>query len=118
MSSTTHKNSIGNYQLEQAKFQKRRDYDFYSGANVNTLVCLPGDGLLCSKMHPSMLSNNSVDIESDLFGIGSSNLVNKKADVLPEIKKLKSLAVFQKRKIQLPALLEILPNQRPFNNLI
>ena len=115
MSSTSHKNSTGNYQQEQATFQKKREYDFYPGAKVNTLICLPGDGLLCSRMHPTMLSNNSVDIESDLFGIGSSNLVKKKPIVLPEIKNLKSLAIFEKRKVQLPALLEILPNQRPFN---
>ena len=37
----------------------------------------------------NILSNNAADIESSLFGIGSTNLVEKKPDVNPSINKLK-----------------------------
>ena len=116
MSSTTHKNSTGNYEAEQKRFQRQNDYDLYQGRSVNNLTCLPGNGLLNAKYHSSLLSHNAIDIESQLFGIGSSNLVNKKTIILPKLKEIKSLSIYQKRNvIQLPELLNILPNQRPFN---
>ena len=116
MTSTTHKNSVGNYEAEQKRFQRLNDYDLYEGRSVNKFTCLPGDGLLNAKYHPSLLSHNSIDIESQLLGIGSTNLVNKKPIILPKIKELKTLSIYQKRDIvQLPELLKILPNQRPFN---
>ena len=116
MASTTHKNSVENYKAEQKRFQRINDYDLYEGRSVNKLTCLPGDGLLNAKYHPSLLTNNSIDIESQLLGIGATNLVNTKPIILPKITDLKTLSIYQKQNIvRLPELLEILPNQRPFN---
>lgn len=115
MSSTSHRNSGGNYEQEQNYFLKRKEYVHYPGRTVNTLTCLPGDGLLGVKYHSSILSKNAIDIESQLFGIGSTNLVEKKKIVLPQLKHLKSLAITQKQKIHLPESFQLLPNQRPFN---
>ena len=115
MASTSHKNSTGNYKEEEQSFLKRKEYTHYLGKGINNLTCLPGDGLIGAKYHSSILSKNAIDIESDLFGIGSTNLVKKKTIVLPQLKNLKSLSISQKQKIHLPTDLHIVANQRPFN---
>ena len=86
MASTQSKNTIGNYNQEQLAFQKNRDYDDYLGRVVNTRTCLPGNGLLIGKMTPMVLSRNYTNIESELFGISSTNLVYQKAPVVPNLK--------------------------------
>ena len=115
MSSTTHKNSIGNYELEQNNIMKRNDYNLYKGRMVDTVICLPGDGLSGARYHSSLLSENSIDIESNLFGIGSTNLVKKQIPVVPRIKNLNSLSMYEKQFTHLPLPITIIPNQRPFN---
>lgn len=115
MASTSHRNSIGTYEEEQKKHQRMRDYDFYGGQNVNFNTCLPGNGVINAKQHPSILSHNSVDIESNLLGIGASNLTQKIAAFVPKIKHLPSLSFHDQRKVQLPEKLHVPLNQRPFN---
>ena len=50
-------------------------------------------------MAPQVLSYNPVDIESSLFGINSTNLVNPQPPVKPEIKILPSLNVVPTKKV-------------------
>ena len=78
MSSTSNKNTPGNYQLEQLESQKQRAYHNYQGRSVNNVNCLPGDGLLSGRCPSMILSHNCTDIESELFGVGSTNLVHAK----------------------------------------
>jgi hypothetical protein len=113
MASTTNKNSFGNYQAEQYGFQKINNYDQYLGRVINQQTLLPGDGLLSGKMPNTVLSNNSTNIESELFGIGSTNLVSRKELVQPEIKTLKSLSIYDKPVIIIPEPLVVEKFQRP-----
>jgi hypothetical protein len=95
MSSTSSRNTAGDYQLEQHAF------DRYFGlvTTVNgaqgrpTTVNLPGNGLLTGKMFSRDLAMNYTDIETQLFGIGSTNLVQPKAPVVPQINPLPSLNI-------------------------
>ena len=61
----------------------------------------------------NVLSNNACDIESSLLGIGSSNLVNKKPVVIPELNKLKNAEYFDRLKVHMPNPLVIEKSQRP-----
>jgi hypothetical protein len=113
MSSTSSKNTPGNYEAEQFDFKKRRAYDNYHGRVINDNNLHPGDGLLSGRCPGTILSHNSIDIESELFGVGSTNLVHKKKKTEPNFKNLKSLSVYDKPMIIIPVPLVVPKYQRP-----
>jgi hypothetical protein len=60
------------------------------------------------------MSKNAPDIESFLFGINSTNLVEPAAPFTPEIKDLCWANVYKKGPTYIPEPLVIQGNQRPF----
>jgi hypothetical protein len=62
----------------------------------------------------STLSHNPVDIETFLFGIGSTNLVNPVKPLTPELKCLNSANLFKKPDVIMPIPLAASKTQRPF----
>lgn len=113
MSSTTNRNSPGNYNMEQYSMQQNRDYRDYVGYGSNETTYFAGDGLLSGKMTHRELSHNGNDIESFLFGINSTNLVTASQPITPNIRKLKSLSIIDKTPIILPEPFKVTENQRP-----
>lgn len=116
MTSTRNKNTPGNYQSEQKQFQDKTTYltqPFY-GSSENTY--LPGSGLLQGGVHHGVLSFNGDDVESFLFGIGSTNLVtNQPLQTTTQSKTLKSLNITTPRQeVQLPDPLTVRTDQRPY----
>ena len=75
---------------------------------------LPTLGYRPTYMSRESFSNNSVDIESALFGINSTNLVTPQAPVVPELKKLPECTFFDRLPLIMPTPLVIEKNQRPF----
>lgn len=74
MSSTSNKNTRNNYCLEQKQNNRQFDYvHMYGKQHKTNMPCV---GLNPGKMPRDKLSINSVDTESYLFGIGSTNLAN------------------------------------------
>jgi hypothetical protein len=59
------------------------------------------------------LSQNYSDVESFLFGIGSTNLVSPQSEPTPEINQIKSLNVADRLPMIMPGTLHVQPNQRP-----
>jgi hypothetical protein len=116
MSSTRSKNTSGNYQLEQYQFEQQKIYDSYIGRVVNNTNYLPGDGLLSGRCPSTILSYNYTDIESELFGVGSTNLVNPKLPTKPSFKNMKSLSIYDKQIIIIPEPLIIEKYQRPLHH--
>lgn len=114
MASTQSLNTLGNYNQEQIAFQKQRNYDEYLGRVVNHKTCIPGNGLLGGRVPAMILSRNYTNIETELFGIGSTNLVSPKPPVTPHINHLKTLDIFDKDKIIIPEPLVVSKYQRPF----
>lgn len=112
MSSTRNINNQENYNLKQYSLNKERLYMPNSSFSSPTETMFPGNGLLPGKIANSQLSNNAIDIETFLFGIGSSNLVNSYIPVVPNIKPLKSLNMFNTNNVILPNPLVIEPGQR------
>ena len=114
MSSTSSRNTPGNYEIEQNTFHR------YFGlvTNVNGAqgrpmeVHLPGNGLLTGKMYSRDLAVNYTDIETQLFGIGSTNLVEPKAPVVPEFNELSSLNIASRVPMIIPEPVVLDPNRR------
>lgn len=105
MASTRNKNTPGDYQLEQKQNHHICGYSEYthSAYGKPTETHFAGDGLIMGRIAASNLSNNNVDIESQLYGIGSTNLVEPKENVRAEVKRLKSLDVIDRLPVYVPA---------------
>ena len=61
----------------------------------------------------NVLSNNASDIESALFGIGSTNLVKQKAPVKPELNCMGNVKFFNRLETVMPKPLVVEKFQRP-----
>jgi hypothetical protein len=116
MSSTRSRNTVGDYRAEMNKFNNNVDYltNQNHGFGQAVKTYLPGDGLLQGRVASENLSYNNVDIETQLFGIGSTNLVNSKVNQLPEIKGLQSLSIMKKMPVIIPEPMVVQANQRPY----
>jgi hypothetical protein len=75
-------------------------------------VYFPGQGLIGMKTAGLNLASNSADIESQLFGIGSTNLVNAQTPIAPYVYQHKSLNVAYKAPVIVPNEFTPSPNQR------
>lgn len=115
MASTRNKNTPGNYKAEQWSLEQSRVHQSYIHAARGQAITnhFAGDGLIMGWMPRTELSHNPVEIESFLYGIGSTNLVNPQSPPLPQIKPLDSLSIMNKTPLIIPKPLFIEPNQRP-----
>ena len=115
MTDTRKKSQKGDYNLEQAVTFGFYDYYFNSenrmGNPVNTY--LPGNGLVGQKMSRVNLANNSCDIESMLRGTGTCNMVETQNPVVPDLRQLKPLDLFETKTTQLPEPMVVHRGQRP-----
>lgn len=117
MSSTRNRNTPGNYSAEQWSLGEQINYNTYHSYGVPQSTHFAGDGLIHGRVASQQLSNNSCDIESQLFGIGSTNLVKPLPSVVPEIKTLNSLAVMDKTPLIIPGDLVVQGEQRYFRGV-
>jgi hypothetical protein len=114
MSSTRNKNTPGDYNLTQQTYRNNIDYNtyIYSAYGIQKNTMFSGDGLMNGRIPASQLSYNYTDIESNLFGINSTNLVQPETPVTPAIKNLKSLSIIDRLPVILPNPIIIENNQR------
>jgi hypothetical protein len=115
MASTRNKNTRGNYCLDQGQNTGSEAWQLYTnGANGYAYETrLPGNGLNPAQIPWSKLSGNPADIESFLFGINSTNLVNPAPPLTPELKCLKTANVFKTAPVIMPIPQAIPKHQRP-----
>lgn len=119
MASTRNRNTTGNYAAEQAinrNIYSYSDYNESSYYGVAENTYFAGNGLIGMKTAHSNLSNNYCDIESFLFGIGSTNLANPQEPITPSIKQMPSLNICDRIPFILPQDFVPLGNQRPEAN--
>ncbi len=116
MASTRNKNTPGNYCLDQQQFIQMQDWSLYKNSSHGQAydTKLAGTGLNPGQLPWTTLSHNPADIESFLFGINSTNLVNPAPCLTPELKCLDSAHVFKMRDTVMPVPLVVPKNQRPF----
>jgi hypothetical protein len=84
MASTRNKNTVGNYEQEQNEMHKIRKYEMYVGFGHNDTTSFAGLGLISGRYPFSTFATNYSDVESELLGIGATNLVNPRSAFIPE----------------------------------
>ena len=116
MASTRNKNTCSNYCLEQRILTQSLKYsEFRNGASGAAYrPAIPCMGIMPSQMPREAFSRNSVDIESALFGINSTNLVETQQPVVPELTRLPEVSFFGRMQLVMPDPLVIEKSQRPF----
>lgn len=116
MASTRNKNTCSNYCLEQRMTTKSLDYIEYKNgaAGAAYKAALPCMGIIPGQMPREAFSRNSIDIESALFGINSTNLVETQKPVVPELKTLPEISFFGRMQLIMPDPLIVEKFQRPF----
>ena len=117
MSSTRNINTPGDYKQQQDVFSRNLDINLYKyGSNGMAYnPGLPNGGSAPpSKMWRDSLSSNPIEIESVLFGINSTNLVNPQSAVQPQLKTLRTTQFFDRLPLVMPKDLVIPSNQRSF----
>jgi len=116
MTSTRNKNTKGDYALEQKLNSLVRDYNQFENSSYGAPYksAIPEIGYTPSKMSCDEWSSNAIDIESELRGIGTSNLVNGYEKVVPEYKKVEFKPFFRHVPLIMPKPLVIENNQRPY----
>ena len=114
MSSTRNRNTPGNYKADNNINNNRVEYFTNDNYGKQIISYYPGDGLLQGRVASENLSYNNIDIETQLFGIGSTNLVTPKIDSYPQIRNLQSLSIINKPSIIIPEPLIVHKEQRPY----
>ena len=114
MTSTRSKNTPGNYCNEQWSIEKQGSYLVYKDSVVSQTTMFASDGLLPARVGSSELAYNYTDIESYLFGVGSTNLVKPLPDVVPHVKDLNSLSVIDRLPVYVPEPLQVACDQRQY----
>lgn len=115
MTSTRNKNTRGNYCLEQRQYTNAAVHSLYVNSSSGEAwdTKLAGDGVLQGAMPSTKLSTNSADIESFLFGIGTTNLVDPMTSFTPELTENGSRDFFTKAPTYIPEPLVVEKFQRP-----
>jgi hypothetical protein len=116
MASTRNKNTCANYCLEQRMTTQSQKYLEYKNAASGAAYspAIPCMGIMPSQMPREAFSRNSVDIESALFGINSTNLVEPQQPVVPQLNKLPEVSFFTRMQLVMPDPLVVEKSQRPF----
>ena len=112
MSCTRNKNTPSDYCLEQKQNSQIFGYLEYKNSQYGYAYknAMPTMGVTPSHMP----RQNSIDIESALFGINSTNLVTPQALVVPQLVQLPEISYFNRMPFILPNPLVVENNQRPF----
>ena len=111
MASTRNNNTPGNYKMEQRANTMFSDYNSQYGKAYKNET--PAVGIIHGHMPRETLSRNPIEIESMLFGINSTNLVNPKQEPTPKLINLPERKFFDRPKLFMPLPLVIEDKQRP-----
>lgn len=120
MASTRNKNTRTDFKIEQNTQNLARNYvafeNGYAGKAYEPALAFESVGILPTKMSREHFSSNSVDIESALFGINSTNLVEPQNTVVPHLKQLPEVKFFDRMAVFLPEPLVVEKYSRPFQH--
>ena len=118
MASTQLKNTQAYYCIRTKQFDDMHNNKVDTEVGIQKTPCFAGlgmiNGMMSSGYNHKILSNNTTDIESQLFGIGSTNLAEIKSKTInPSINTLKKCQFFNLPKVFIPQPLVIEKDQRP-----
>jgi hypothetical protein len=117
MASTSLKNLPGLYCRETSANRLNSDYLVFKNKKIPKTSAMPDLGINVGNMAGgythNILSNNTADLESYLFGIGTSNLVKTFNKPNPKLNQLDNLKFFEKPGYNMPNPLVVENRQRP-----
>jgi hypothetical protein len=117
MASTRLNNDQSWYCQGQKAIKKTARHEMWKYKCISNRTAFPCAGINMPMMtngyNNKLLSNNAPDIESALFGIGSTNLVNAKGAVLPQLNCIPNIKFFDRPRTLMPEPLVIEKCQRP-----
>ena len=119
MSSTRNKNTLMNYRAEVKKNDSISNYRFninsQYGKSRNFLdrFKLPDSTQPTRHVNPDHFSHNPIDIESQLRGINSTNLVGQSFKVDPQLKNIDNYKFYERVQLIMPNQITSDQNQRP-----
>lgn len=108
MATTRNKLTRLNFDLDTAQMQQQAQW-WMTSPHYNPAY--PCNQINVQHIPAMLLSKNSVDIESNLFGI--SNYVHPTPPVTPRFTRLENVEMIAPRPVYIPILPPIVPNQRP-----
>jgi hypothetical protein len=116
MASTRNKNTPNDYCLQQRSYMDSSLYTDYKYSQVGRAYtnALPTMGITPSHMPREAFSHNSVEIESALFGINSTNLVTPEKPIVPQLIQLPEQSYFNRLPVYMPEHMVVQTDQRPF----
>lgn len=116
MASTRNINTPNDYCIKNKEWSNILDYNLYknSAYGVSVSNAYSQAGMNMGKIPRDILSKNPIEIESSLFGINSTNLVNPSKPVVPQLNNLPTAHFFDRLPVYMPEPLIIEKNQRPF----
>jgi len=105
-----------NYAMEQKRNKSLVEYRFFENSPNGPAITthLQGNGLGIAKLPPNLLSENYMDIDSFLKGIGSSNFIHPQPTIRPYFKQNNFLHMHQQEPVLLPNTFQPYPSQRPY----
>jgi hypothetical protein len=115
MASTRNINTRGNYYLENKRYMESNNHILYKNSQNGEAYHnnLAGNGLINSKLPRESLSKNPIEIESFLFGINSTNLVDEQPVLHAELKQLTPVNIYEKSPVIIPLPL-VVDRNRPY----
>lgn len=113
MSSTRFINDIGEYTLQQKQSREICGNRISNHRTRNSNQGLPELGFNPTHIPSTQLSHNAIDVESQLYGIGTSNLIKPHVHVTPDLINQTNVSYFKKPELLLPVPFEHKGNQRP-----
>lgn len=115
MASTSNKNTPGNYLQEQKAYEHQLQYSTNKEYGVVDPTYRAGKGLIQGRLPDTELAKNPTNIESWLFGIGATNLVNPQPPLVAEVRNIPALSIVDREPpLVMPQDLVIPGDQRPF----
>lgn len=115
MASTRNINTPGDYCIQQNRNTQSENYKLYTNSSYGYAydTKLPGNGLGNAQIPWDKMSHNAADVESFLFGINSTNLINPAPCFKPQLIYNDNCDIFDKGNIIMPKPLVVEKKQRP-----
>ena len=113
MASTRNKNTRNNYAIELNKSINTQEYLLTEDYGKSNATACPGNGLGGAHIPRSQMSGNPIDIETFLFGIGSSDLTKDVPVLNADLKCLPTKDIFKKEPTVVPHDFKPDMSQRP-----
>jgi hypothetical protein len=112
MANTRNKSTYTDWVFSERLIKRQQDWVMNPAPCMNNHPAFPVGGNN-PRMASSILSNNAVDIESNLYGIGANNFINP-PKCTPRLVTLPNVVFVAPPPVYIPKLPPPLVNQRPF----